>query len=314
MKILVCPLNWGLGHATRCVPIIQQLIADGHTPVLVSDGFPLSFLKQEFPTLLTIEYPSYSIAYSKGSSQVFAMLRSFPSIVTGIIQEHLWLKKLLKQEHFDQVLSDNRFGMWNKGVHSIYITHQLMVKMPNGLKSLEPMVWWLHRQFIRCYAECWIPDFKERSLSLSGDLSHKYPLLPNQQFIGPLSRFGSYKECLPNDDYKVVAVLSGVEPHRSLWEKELIAAFREATFKTLIVRGAPCETPVEEKLGMLTLVSHLSSKELARVLLGADRILSRSGYSSIMDFKALGCLQKVEFVPTPGQTEQEYLAKIHSNF
>jgi UDP:flavonoid glycosyltransferase YjiC (YdhE family) len=97
MKILVCPLNWGLGHATRCVPIIQQLIAEGHTPVLVSDGYPLAFLRQEFPTLRTIEFPSYSISYSKGSSQIFAMMRSFPSILYGIVKEHFWLKKSIEE-------------------------------------------------------------------------------------------------------------------------------------------------------------------------------------------------------------------------
>ena len=139
-KILICPLNWGLGHATRCVPIIRQLMADGNEPVLVCDGFPLQFIRQEFPTLRFIEFPSYTITYSKGNSQIVAMLRSFPSIIFGIFRENNWLKQLLKTEHFDQVISDNRFGMWNKQVHSVYVTHQLMVKMPQNLKFLAELV------------------------------------------------------------------------------------------------------------------------------------------------------------------------------
>ena len=188
MKILVCPLNWGLGHATRCVPIIQGLMAEGHELVLAADGFPLLFLKQEFPSLRFISLPSYSIRYSKSNSQVAVMIRSFPAIVGGIIREHCWLKRLLKTEHFDQIISDNRFGMWHKNTHSIYITHQLMVKMPVKLKFLETLVHLIHKGFINCYDECWIPDTEENG-GLSGDLSHKYKLPKNGKFIGTLSRF-----------------------------------------------------------------------------------------------------------------------------
>jgi len=311
MKILICPLNWGLGHATRCVPIIRQLIADGHEPVLVSDGYPLQLLRQEFPTLRFIQLPSYRIQYSKGVSQVIAMMRSFPAIIAGIIREHRWLKNFLKTEHFDRVISDNRFGMWNKNIHSIYITHQLMVKMPRGLKILEPLVWLIHRTFINRYDECWIPDRKENG-GLSGDLAHKYPLPKHAKFIGPLSRFQTLGETEPDTDYEVVAVLSGVEPQRSLFEKELIEKYRNARMHTLIVSGQPVEKKKEMHIGNVTLVSHLSSAELASVLLGAKHIITRSGYSSIMDLDALNCLHKAELVATPGQTEQEYLMIVYS--
>jgi len=311
MKILICPLNWGLGHATRCVPVIRQLIADGHEPVLVSDGFPLQLLRQEFPSLRLIDFPSYPVQYSKGVSQIVAMIRSFPAITTGIIREHRWLKDLIKSEHFDRVISDNRFGMWNKHVHSIYITHQLMVKMPRGLKIFEPLVWLIHRTFINRYDVCWIPDRKENG-GLSGDLAHKYPLPKHAKFVGPLSRFQTLGETEPNTDYEVVAVLSGVEPQRSLFEKELIEKYRNARLHTLIVSGQPIEKKKEMHIGNVTLVSHLSSAELASVLLGSKHIISRSGYSGIMDLDALKCLHKAELIATPGQTEQEYLMKVFS--
>ncbi len=311
LKILVCPLNWGLGHASRCVPIIQQLINEGHTPILVADGYPLALLRQEFPTLRTIEYPSYSISYSKSSTQIFAMLRSFPAIVSGILKEYFWLNKLLKQEHFDQVISDNRFGMWNKNIHSIYITHQLMVKMPLLLKPLEPFVWWIHRQFILQYNECWVPDFENQNNSLSGDLSHLYPLPKNAKFIEPLSRFSSHTNVTPNCDYAFVAVLSGIEKQRSKLELQLIKRFEKSGTKALIVRGLPVEKELWASYGNVQMVSHLPTEALAAVILGAKLIIARSGYSSLMDLKALNCLHKAELIPTPGQTEQIYLASYH---
>ena len=310
MKILICPLNWGLGHATRCVPVIRQLLADGHEPVLVSDGYPLEFLRQEFPTLRFIEYPSYPVFYAAGKSQVGAMIISFPNILKGILNEHTWLRNLLQTEQFDQVISDNRFGMWNKQVHSIYITHQLMVKMPFYLKFLEPLVHRIHKAFINRYDECWIPDV-EGKIGLSGDLSHKYPLPLHAAFIGPLSRFREMENTQPDARFKVVAVISGVEPQRTIFEKSLIDRFKNADYSTLIVAGLPQSEKTVEQINSITLISHLHDQELASVLLGATKIISRSGYSTIMDLKALNCLYKAEFIPTPGQTEQEYLKLIH---
>lgn len=185
MKVLVCPLNWGLGHATRCVPLIQKLIHKGHEVVIAADGHPLHLLKEIFPHVRFIESASYKITYNKGKSQVTAMLRSIPTILIGIIKEHRWLKQLNKQEQFEQVISDNRFGLWNKHIHSIYMTHQLMIKMPPLLKLMEPIVWLCHRFLINRYDQCFVPDNQGEN-NLSGDLSHLYPLPQNVQFIGPL--------------------------------------------------------------------------------------------------------------------------------
>ena len=312
MKTLICPLNWGLGHATRCVPVIRQLLAEGHETVVVSDGYPLEFLRQEFPTLRFIEYPSYPVYYAAGKSQVGAMIFNIPAILKGILNEHTWLRNLLQTEHFDQVISDNRFGMWNKQVYSIYITHQLMVKMPKSLKSLEPLVHLIHKFFIDRYDECRIPDVEEKN-GLSGDLSHKYPLPLHATFIGPLSRFRGMESYLPDTRYKVVAVISGVEPQRTLFEKSLIDRFKNAGHTTLIVAGMPQSEKTVKQTNNITLVSHLPDSELASVLLGATKIISRSGYSTIMDLKALNCLHKAELIPTPGQTEQEYLKLIHNS-
>jgi len=311
MKILICPLNWGLGHATRCVPIIRELLAEGHEAVVVADGFPLAFLRQEFPSLRFIEFPSYQVYYAAGKSQVGAMVFNFPNIIKGIIQEHIWLRNLLQKEHFDRVISDNRFGLWSKRVHSVYITHQLMIKMPVNLKFLEPLVHRIHKTFINRYDECWIPDRVENG-GLSGDLSHKYPLPNNAKFIGPLSRFQGLGNAQPNTDFDVVAVVSGLEPQRTIFEDYLILKYKDRSEKTLIVRGQPQSASYQRHIGNITLVPHLPDAELAEILFGSKKIICRSGYSSIMDLDALGCLHKAEFVPTSGQTEQEYLYSIHS--
>lgn len=238
------------------------------------------------------------------------MFFSIPNIIRGIIKEHFWLKKILKKEPFDQVISDNRFGLWNKQVHSIYITHQLMVKMPRVLKMFEPLVWFIHRCFINRYNACWIPDNIGNN-GLSGDLSHKYPLPTNAKFIGTQSRFRNMIDIQPDTRYEVAAIVSGIEPHRTIFEKSLLEKYRNADYRTLIISGQPQVGNTETNIENITLVPHLSDVEIASVFLGAKKIISRSGYSTIMDLSALNCLQKAEFFPTPGQTEQEYLAKIH---
>jgi len=319
LNVLVAPLNWGLGHATRCIPIIRQLVTDGHTPIVASDGQALLLLQQEFLDLNFIELPAYKVRYNREKSQITAILRSLPAIVVAAIREHNQLKKIIRQHHICRVISDNRFGLWNKNIHSIYMTHQLMVKMPAKLKFLEKTAWRMHRWVIHNYDECHIPDFDGKE-NLSGDLSHLYPLPKNAQFIGPLSRFK-----LPDIDaaekpikkYRTVAIISGPEPQRNLFEQELIARFKDVQKPTLLIQGKPQTTDTYQiqKLicgsGQIYLVPHLASQTFAHYLLHAEKIICRSGYSTIMDLYALNCLHKAEFIPTPGQTEQEYLATYH---
>ncbi|MCL2596701.1 MAG: hypothetical protein FWD66_03385 [Paludibacter sp.] len=311
MKVLVCPLNWGLGHATRCVPIIYYF-AQLNEVIIVSDGYALNFLKNEFPKekfpQISFEiFPSYSINYSKGKSQVGAMILSLPKIIFGIIKEHFWLKKYVTKHKIDKIISDNRFGMWSKHTFSVYITHQLMVKMPKKLLFFEKIIWGLHRWFITHYNECWIPDFEDKDTNLSGDLSHKYPLPKNAKFIGLLSRFQIMENIEPDNSFSSVCILSGVEPQRSIFEKFLLNKFKNSTHKILIIQGKPQKEVKEISTMNICVVSHLDSKKIASYLLGCQNIICRSGYSTIMDLATINCLHKAEFFPTPGQTEQEYL-------
>lgn len=308
MKILVCPLNWGLGHATRCIPLIRQWINEGHEVVIATDGHPFALLHQHFPTLRKIKLRSYKIRYSNSQSQIGAMFLSLPSIISGIIRERFWLHQLLNKEHFDRIVSDNRFGMWNRKSETIYITHQIRVIMPKKIKWLEAPLAALHRFIINRYNQCLVPDY-EGAVNLSGDLSHQPPIPHNVQYIGPLSRFNQF---INNDilsDYQEVIVVSGPEPQRTLFEREMIKMALQSGLKTLLVRGLPgCDEAnlIEHNLHIAT---HLPDSELASALICCSTIYCRSGYSSIMDLDALNCLHKAIFIPTPGQTEQEYLAE-----
>ncbi|NLO71068.1 MAG: glycosyltransferase [Porphyromonadaceae bacterium] len=306
-KILVCPLNWGLGHATRCEPIIRKLVNEGHEVVIAADGYPLKFLQKQFPQLRSIESKSYPIKYSKGNTLIWVFLPFIPKFFSGIEREHRWLKKLLKKEHFDQVISDNRFGLWNKKVHSTYISHQIMIKMPKPFKWFEPMIYKIHRQFIDRYDECWIPDYEENG-GLSGDLSHKYPVPPNAKFIGMLSRFDKLVDVNPDTEYETMVILSGVEPQRTIFENTMLEKYKNLPQRTLIVRGLPAPEVQIEKIGQVDLISHVDDKKFAAILKGCKEIICRAGYSTVMDLEVLRVLNKAQFFPTPGQTEQEYLA------
>ena len=320
-RVLVAPLNGGLGHATRCVPIIRELLKQKCEVVIAADGYPLRFLRQEFPHLEWVEFEGLKVEYSKGQSQVGAMLRQLPRFLRDIWREHKELKKIVERYEIDVVVSDNRFGLWCKGVHSVYMTHQLMVKMPRGLKWMERPVWRLHRWFIKHYDECWVPDL-EGEENLSGDLSHKYPLLENTKFIGPLSRFSAEgiewedvrveAEALDlKEKYDVVAVLSGPEPHRTNLEKQLGVRSEELGVKSfLVVQGLPADDlRLAEHRDVVDYIPHLQTELLQWYMQEAREIVCRSGYSSIMDLYTIG--RKAHLIPTPGQTEQIYLAEIH---
>jgi uncharacterized protein (TIGR00661 family) len=314
-KILVCPLNWGLGHASRCIPLIRQLLHQQKEVLIATDGYPLELLKNEFPELTCINFPSYTIQYSESNSQLWAIIRLLPAIIKRINTEHRQLKKIIQAYSIDTVLSDNRFGLWNKNIRSLYMTHQLMIKMPRRFKWIEPVISKIHHFFIQQYDVCLIPDKFENG-GYAGDLTHKYKLPGNARFIGILSRFdgthdGAKSHSLNNATYEIMAVLSGVEPQRALLEEILIKSLSQQDIHSLVVQGLPQEEQKIQQTGKVTVVSHLSSTEMEHYLRDTPIIICRSGYSSIMDLIALN--KTALLVPTPGQTEQEYLARYLSD-
>ena len=309
-KILICPLDWGLGHATRCIPIIRKLIKNDFEVIIGADNLALNLLKKEFPNLLCIKFPTfYQIKYSKYLPFALKMALQLPKIIIGIWREHYFLKKIIKNHKINFIISDNRFGLWNKKIKSVFITHQILIKMPIYLKFLEYPVYRLNRFIIEKYNVCWIPDNKNFPY-FSGDLSHKYKLPKNAKFIGILSRFSSEKKVFFLKKHqkfkKILIIISGVEPQRSILENILIQKFKNTNFKITLIQGKPDKNIFTQK-NNFKFITHLDTKKMKNVIKKHDLVICRSGYSSIMDLIALN--KKAIFIPTPQQTEQEYLAK-----
>lgn len=306
MKILVAPLNWGLGHASRCVPLVRRFMDEGHEVILGGDGESLALLRRHFPKLRYVYLAPLQLRYSAGQRQVGAMLCAMPKLLRWAFQDHAMLASVLKEEHIDRVVSDNRFGLYSKATECIYITHQLHIFLPKGWRWLETFAERLHARIYTRFNKVWVPDHEDSNLSLAGEMSH----IPSSfQYIGPLSRFAGMSYTLPpKPSYDVVAVLSGLEPHRTMLEKEIRRRYQDSSDRVLIVQGLMNRPNTRITRGNITVMPYMPDEQLVPAMAGAKRIIARSGYSTIMDLDALGMLDKSELIPTPGQPEQEYLA------
>ena len=309
-NILVCPLDWGIGHATRCVPIINGLIRRDARVMVGASGRPVDFLRKSFPGLTFIDFKGYNIRYPANGNMAFKMFLSSGRILNEIHKEHRALENIIDEFKIDAVISDNRFGMWSEHIPCFYMTHQVMIKTPVYLKILEPLLLRLHRHFIDHYDELWIPDL-EGELNLSGDLSHKYKLPQNTFFVGPLSRFS---QVIPEksgprqkDHIKLLVMLSGPEPQRSILENILFNILKDFRERSVVLQGLPGEDVHFMLNEYVTVYSHLPDEQILRLITDSERIICRPGYSTIMDLAAMK--RSAILVPTPGQTEQEYLAQ-----
>lgn len=303
-KILLCPLDWGLGHASRDIPIIY-LLKDNNFDIHIAGSLKiLNFLKKEVSDAKFIEFRNYKVKYSRQNSQVINMFFLIPKIVYWTIKEHFLLKSLIKKYDIDIVISDNRFGLWNKKVISIFITHQLKVIFPKRYRKLEFIYEFLLRFIINKYDDCWIPDY-EGVDNLSGSLSHFAKMLDNIKYIGLLSRFSRLKEDLSEPKiYDLLFVLSGPEPQRSLFEEIIYKQIENSNLEIAIVRGTTEKSILSYSVQKFDL---LNTRELNQLINISDVVICRSGYSSVMDL--IVKKKKAILVPTPGQTEQEYLAE-----
>lgn len=230
-----------------------------------------------------------------------------PKYLNAVRLEHKALEHIIKEYKINLVISDNRYGLWTKKVPCVFICHQLALIPPKILDWTTPLVYRLHGLFMDRFNEIWIPDFEGR-FNLSGRLSHQYPLTKKMKFIGSLSRFGELDAIQKPHDFgevEVVCVLSGPEPQRTLLEEKIIEQSKLIDRNILIVQGKTEEYKLVKK-ERLTLVSFLTSEKLEAVIKAAKVIIARSGYSTVMDLSALG--KKAILIPTPGQTEQVYLA------
>ncbi|EPE9919669.1 glycosyltransferase [Flavobacterium psychrophilum] len=299
-NILVAPLNWGLGHATRCIPIIRALETEGFSPILASDGIALEILRKEFPQLPSIELPSYHIEYPKnGFFFKLKILANSPKMVLAIILEKKITTKLIKEYNISGIISDNRLGVRNKKIPSVFITHQLNVMTGNTTWFTSKM----HQYIIKKYNECWVPDINTTP-NLTGKLGHLSHKIETIKYIGPLSRL--QKKTLKKK-YDLMVILSGPEPQRTFLEEKLIIELEHYKGNIIFIKGKIEAIQIIEKKDQITFYNYMNSQELENSFNESDLILCRSGYTTVMDLAQLE--KKAFFIPTPGQYEQEYLAK-----
>jgi hypothetical protein len=280
--------------------------------VLAGDGDSLLLLQRHFPQLRVIHLPSLELRYTANDQQRGFYLRAIPALLRFTIADHYYLRQQLAIEHFDLVISDNRFGLFTRQTRCVYITHQLYVRLPRRLRIFQPLARAVHACVFKRYHEVWVPDYANREESLAGELCHGGRFDTNVKYIGPLSRFsssaGAPQELRRNSEYKVVAILSGLEPQRSIFERAILERYANSSEKVLLVRGKVAEAQTMISRNNITIVASLSDQALLDAMEQATTIIARSGYSTIMDLAVLGLLHKAELHPTPGQSEQEYLA------
>lgn len=301
-RVLVAPLNWGLGHAARCVPIIRTLESLGVEVILASDGVALHLLQAEFPHLQAITLPSYRIRYFS-QNMVRNIARQLPRILYAIRAEKWHTERIVQEYNIHGIISDNRYGCFSKKAPGILLTHQLHLRIPQ-----KPLQWAANQVLsmaLAKFGEIWVPDTAEDP-SLAGELSHPLRDANRTRYIGLLSRAQVKPEPV-GQEYDVAVVLSGPEPQRTYLEQILLEQAMAMPQKFIFVLGKTKAKHHHYAAENVEVVSYLTSNELNDVVAASGTVICRSGYSSLMDLAALG--KPAILIPTPGQTEQEYLAE-----
>lgn len=298
-RILVAPLDWGIGHATRCVPVIRELMRQGAEVYIASNGRPLKVLQRAFPELPVLKLPPYDVRYPFRSI-ILNLLLQLPRILWAIFAEHRQINRWVKKYEFDGIISDNRLGCFSRKVPTVFISHQLNLEAPN--EALGRMTNMLNHWFIRRYGRCWVPDWSGAG-NLSGSLSRPSPH-EHSVYVGPLTRL---KAVRAEKKYDVLALLSGPEPQRTNLEKAILRQAAELPYRMLLVQGKPEADSTAQQRANIEIVPFLDAEALSEAIAASNIVVCRSGYSTLMDLAALG--KKALLIPTPGQTEQEYLAE-----
>lgn len=308
-NILICPLEWGLGHATRMIPLVCKLQEMNNNIIIGSGKEHLSLFQNELTGLSYIDFPGFRPGYSRFLPQYLSLLFKTPGLLYHIILEHFRLKSIIREHAIDIVVSDNRFGLWNNKVTSVYVTHMPLIPLPKLLRFLEPFGVFLHRLIIKKYTLCFIPDLPG-DLNLSGRLSHGIKLTDNVRYIGILSKFNFPEQSLtenPSKFHHNTVILSGPEPQREILKQKLVTLFKDKEPITVMLEGKPGKKVEIVRTGNIVLYSHLPTFRMKEMITGSVNIITRSGYTTIMELVSLNCTALL--IPTPGQTEQEYLAE-----
>jgi UDP-N-acetylglucosamine transferase subunit ALG13 len=307
-NILICPLEWGLGHAGRMVPLAKKLIGLGHNVMIGAGPEQLEFFKKELPGIKCISFPGFSIRYSSWLPQYLVILFNIPAFIFRIFREHRQLKELIARNKIGIVISDSRPGLWNRTVKTVFVTHMIRLPLPRPVSFIEKTGLLSSKLFIRKFTFCFIPDI-ESDNNLSGKLSHDLKLPGNARYIGILSRFSAQKAVSAPEGYRYfcTVILSGPEPQRGIMKRKMSGILRLTGESSVILEGRPGIITEKHSEGNITYISHLPAEEMREYIIHSRYIVSRSGYTTLMELASLG--KSALIIPTPGQTEQEYLAE-----
>lgn len=345
MTVLISPLSWGFGHAGRMIPLARELSQKGCDVIFAADTPLLQMAERELPGIRKVMIPGLSISYSRFLPQYISIFMQLPRIFASAVREHMVLKRLVKEFNPSVIISDNRFGFYHRDVFSVYVTHQIRIPFPGWLRFKEPVAAWLHRKIISRYDLCLVPDFPG-SENLSGRLSHGLRLPGNVMYMGPLSRFAALdvkERSRPAASRNICLILSGPEPQRTIFLEKVAVALRgllpslsdnsagapltdpmvdalpwkanwlrhaggtPGLLNMTVLSATPLPGPVTASLASATFIIAPDTDTMRRIIISSSLVITRAGYTSVMELTALG--KGAVLVPTPGQTEQEYIGE-----
>ncbi len=305
-RILIAVLNWGLGHAARSVPLVEALRERGHEIFIASDGDALKFLKEECKDENFLDFPSYHPYYPADGSMILTMGRQLPKFLSIKEKEQRLTEEFVHKHQIDGIISDSRWGCYSHSIPSVMVTHQVNLQVPGWASLASGLINKINHKVIANFDECWVPD-NPNTPNLSGQLSSQNSNVLPICYIGPLSRLSANNYKSGNGKWDVLVLLSGPEPQRSILEEKLTKQLSNTDLDTLMIRGLPNSSDQHRTKGRIRIVNTMTSSKLADAFRSARIIIGRPGYSTLMDLAATG--KQGLLIPTPGQTEQEYLAK-----
>lgn len=304
-RVFFAILNMGLGHTTRSMPLMKKFIELGWDVIMASSGRSLQYLKKELPENSFVELTDYNLHYTKKGLSMLEFTKKLPHLLKTTIQEHLFVEKFVKVHNIDYVFSDQRYGCFSSKIPSYFISHQLRFIAPKSVQHLEFMGAFFNKSFYRRYTGVIVPDvlYHDEGL-ISGKLSGIEDL-SKIHFPGILSSISCDNNM--EKDIDLFVSVSGPEPQRSILERIIRAQIRTVPGKKVIALGIPESDYIENPQPDVTIYHHLGRSYTSEIMNRSRIIVSRSGYTTIMELAELG--KKALFIPTPGQTEQIYLAE-----
>jgi len=309
--VLVSPLSWGLGHATRDLPIIRYLLERGHHVTVAAEGRALALLAKEVPQCDFTELKDYPPPYSSGRYFVPRFLAMAPVMLWAIEQETVNVRRLFRRRRFDLILSDNRFRVRSDHVPSFVIAHQLRFMTPRGLESFDFVTEFFNYVYLRPFDRIIVPDVADPETNLSGRLSHRMRWLQSPEKVYYAGVLSSVSRLDVPQDVDLFISISGPEPPRIQLERIILGRIADVKAdRVVITLGKPEVKETRQVNGHVTVYGFLDRAGQQEMMNRAGLVVCRSGYTTVMELAELG--KKALFIPTPGQTEQEYLARYYA--